>query len=114
MALFYKKEYRKYIIDHIDILNKRLKENYDFTIYIHLSDKWEILLTKTWTDGVLYTYDELETSITFIDYYTKKFSNVFLFTEKRQNYLLDIIKRIWEMDKAENLLSETIRKGYIQ
>ena len=32
MALFYKKEYRKYIIDHIDILNKRLKENYDFTI----------------------------------------------------------------------------------
>ena len=113
MALLTKTEYKKYLVEHMDVVNEIFAKNYTITIYIRVNENWEILLTKTWSDGVLYTYDEYETSIEFIDYYLRKYVNFFLFSSKRQAYLLDTIKRIGDIEKAENILKDTIRKWYI-
>lgn len=113
MALLYRKEYKQRIRENLDYINEVLSKNYSFTIYITIDESGDFLLTKTWSDGILYTYDEVEESLQFIDNYLKKHINFFLFTEKRQAYLLDTIKRIWDVDKSENILKETISKGYI-
>lgn len=105
--------YKKYIVDYIDILNNILEKNYNFHIKI-LFIEWEILLQKKWlTDDNIYTYRENEDSIKLIDKYLEKYVNFFLFSKSRHLYLIDIIKRIWDVDKAENLLIESIKKWYI-
>ena len=114
MALLYRTQYKKYIVDHVDIINDLFKKNYSFPIYITVSDSGEVLFSKMFKDdGIVYTYDEVETSIQFIDDHIKPYINFYLFSQLRQNYLLDTIKRIWDVSKAEDILSETIKKWYI-
>lgn len=114
MALLYRTQYKQHILDHVDIINSLLKKNYSYPIYITISKSWELLFSKMFKDdGIIYTYDEVESSIQFIDEHMKKYINFYLFTNKRQEYLLDTIKRIWDVSKAENILWETIKKWYI-
>lgn len=111
--LLYPSEYKKYIKNHYDIINDIFKRNYRFDMYVSFWEKWEVLLTKTGSDGNLYTYDEIEDSLSFIDNYVRKHVNFFLFTDQRHKYLLDTIKRLGDIEKSERLLQETIRKWYL-
>lgn len=114
MALFTKSKYKKYLLDHEDIINRLFEKHYPGKVMkISQGEDGMLLFTKTWSDGGIYTYDEIEDSIEFVDNYLKRYINFYLFTDKRHAYLLDIIKRVWSVDEAEKLLIETIQKGYI-
>jgi len=114
MSLLTKPKYKKYILDHHDIINALFQKHYPTLFFrVHQNEKGDLLLSKTWSDWVIYTYDEVENSIEFVDNYIKKYINFYLFTPARHSYLLDIIKRLGDVDKAENLLHETIKKWYI-
>ena len=111
--LLKKIDYKKFIMNNHIKLNKILKEKLNFYIEIKIINN-EILLTKKSIDGIeVFTYDEYENSIEYIDWYLKTFIYTFLFTESRNIYLLDIIKRIWNVEKSENILIESIQKWYL-
>lgn len=113
MLLLSKQEYKNYLAKNYETINKELWNYYSFYIKIQIIN-WEVILSKkSNNDNDIFDYNEYEDSIELIDHYLKKYHNVFLVTDSRKQYLLDTIKRIWDIENSEKLLIETIQKWYI-
>lgn len=108
--LLYYEDYKKYIINNYDIINEILKKNYNYFIKVEIREGIVFLVKKWIKNQEIYEYDEYDSSLEYIDRYIKKYINFFLFSHNRQRFLLDTVKKVWGLKKAENIVIETIQK----
>ena len=109
-------KYKAFIKQNIDSLNKLLYEKYWGVFFIKNSFNDGLCIIKKSIDCKdFFTYNEdCDNSIELIDGILKMYVDKLLLIELRNKYLLDTIKRIWNIKKAEEIVIESIRKWYLE